>query len=201
MKGNEMAKPATLPADAAAPAKSNKVLIIIFVILWMATAAGGGWYFAQNAQTKQHEIEEQAAPEPRFIALETFTVNLQHEVGDQYLQVGITLKIEDPSLEERIKQHLPEIRSRLLLLLSGKYPSELAVTKGKKELARQIVAEVKQVLGLSVALPGVAQEHTAETAISDAQAAPVESAQPAEAAQTQGNDAYIEVLFTSFIIQ
>jgi len=85
MKGKEMATPTNPPADATAPAKSNKVLIII-VILSMAIAAGGGWYFTQNGPTKKHEVEEHPAPDPRFIALETFTVNLQHEVGDQYLQ-------------------------------------------------------------------------------------------------------------------
>lgn len=187
-----MAKPAAkptakaAPADAAAaPAKSNKLLIIIIAVLVLVVAGGAGWYFTRDhAPAAGHADGAKAAPaaapqpaqQPKYIPLgEKFTVNLQQEEGDRYLQVGITLKILDTKLEETIKEVMPEIRSKLLLLLSSKKPSELASSEGKQRLVQQVIAEVDAILGMGTA--------------------PV--AAPA-AAKTSG---VVDVLFTDFIIQ
>lgn len=185
-----MAKPAAKPTAkaapsdaAAAPAKSNKLLIIIIAVLVLVVAGGAGWYFTQDhAPAAEHAKGAKAAPaaaapqQPKYIPLgEKFTVNLQQEEGDRYLQVGITLKILDAKLEETMKATMPEIRSKLLLLLSSKKPSELASSEGKQRLVQQVIAEVDAILGMDTA--------------------PV--AAPA-AAKTSG---VVDVLFTDFIIQ
>jgi flagellar protein FliL len=197
------AKPAASAAKeetpVAAPPKSKKMLIIGIVLLLAIIAGGAGWYFSKgHAAGDAHAEAPKAEPphEAKFVSLgENFTVNLQREEGDQYLQAGITLKVMQPELEEKIKAAMPEIRSKLLFLLSSKKPSELQTIEGKKKLISEIIAETDGVLGLPVPPAATAPAH--EAAASGAASAPV-----AAAAVTEPNTkGVVDVLFTSFIIQ
>jgi flagellar FliL protein len=200
------AKPAPAPATkeeapVAAPPKSKKMLIIGGVVLLMIIAGGAGWFFSKGSAPAAAGHEEAAkktepAHEAKFVSLgENFTVNLQREEGDQYLQAGITLKILQPELEEKIKTQMPEIRSKLLFLLSGKKPSELQTMEGKKKLIAEIIAEVDGALGLGKA-PAEETPHDAGSAVAADSA--VAEAQSAPEPKTTG---VVDVLFTSFIIQ
>lgn len=149
-----MSKPAKPAApkkeDAAAAAPpNNKKFIIIIAALLLVIAGGAGWYFMKGKQEGHAEEKKVEVPkDPKFIPLDAFTVNLQREESDQFLQVNISLKILEPELEEKIKGVLPEIRSKLNLLLSSKKPSELATAEGKKKLAAEILTETNNVLGI-----------------------------------------------------
>ncbi|MDO8925436.1 MAG: flagellar basal body-associated FliL family protein [Sideroxyarcus sp.] len=194
-------------APAAAPPKSKKMLIIIIVLLLLGIAGGAGWFFSKGSAPEGEHAEaakEESHLEAKFVPLgENFTVNLQREEGDQYLQAGITLKILQPELEEKIKATMPEIRSKLLFLLSGKYPSELQTAEGKKKLIAEIIAETDAVLGLGTApaahTAAPAHETGHEAAASGAASAPV--AAHAVAADKPKTTGVVDVLFTSFIIQ
>lgn len=214
------AKPAAAaPAEAAAvPAKSSKKIITISALV-LAIAGGAGWYFTKghapqegHAPEDKHaeKVKEESLHEPIFVSMgENFTVNLQREEGDQYLQAGITLKILQPELEEKIKKRMPEIKSKLLFLLSSKRPSELQTSEGKKKLIAEIITEVDGALGLGTepahaAAPVAAPAHGAEVAdahavSASAPAAPTApQAEPVAVHKTKG---VVDVLFTSFIIQ
>jgi len=199
-----MAKPApvkTAPAETvAAPAKSHKLLIIIIAVLVLVIAGGAGWYFSQShAPSAEHAEEVKAAPvlQPKYVPLgDKFTVNLQQEEGDRYLQVGITLKVLDAKLEEEIKTAMPEVRSKLLLLLSSKKPSELVSSEGKKVLVEQVIAEVDGILGVAAAAVAHAPAPHGE-----AEHAAAASAAPPAAPQAAKTTGVVDVLFTDFIIQ
>jgi flagellar protein FliL len=200
------AKPtAQKPEDPAAPKKSNKKLFIIAgVVLLLAIAGGAGWYFTKGKNAEHHVEEAKIIPPkpPIFMALEPFTVNLQSEGSDQYLQMGISLKYFDPELEARIKLNLPEVRSKILQLLTTKTASELLTPEGKNKLVKEIISMSNSVLGIVVApvkpaasaVSETATEAQVEPAAAEAAVAPAHKA-PAE---KQG---IIDVLFTSFIIQ
>lgn len=200
------AKPAApaAPAEGApAPAKSNKLLIIIIGLLVLIVAGGAGWYFTKgNAPAEEHAAEaHKPAPvlEPKFIPLgEKFTVNLQREEGDQYLQAGITLKILEPELELKIKNAMPEIRSKLLFLLSSKKPSELVTSEGKAVLVEQVVAEVDGILDIESKAPAAHAEAHAPAA--HGESAPAATA-PAAAPKEPKTTGVVDVLFSDFIIQ
>ena len=78
------------------------------------------------------------------MAVDSFTVNLQPEHGDQYLQVAFTLQVEGPEQVELIKANMAKVRSRVLLLLSGKKASEISTVEGKQQLAGEILAAVNE---------------------------------------------------------
>jgi flagellar FliL protein len=146
---SKAAKPAA-PEGGDDKPKSKKMLFIIIGVLVLVIGAGAAFMLMGShggAEEEEAAVQEEHAAKPVFVQLEPFTVNLQREEGDQFLQVGITLKVMSPTLEEEIKANLPEIRSKLLLLLSGKRASELSTNEGKLTLQEEIIADVNEILG------------------------------------------------------
>ncbi len=181
------------PAAGAAPQKPNSKLLIIIIVLLAAMMGAGGWYFTKGKE----EVKVAPPKNPIFIPLEAFTVNLQRESSDQYLQLGLTLKVFEPDYENKIKLNLPDIRSKILQLLTTKTATELLTAEGKKKLIGEIISMSNSSIGISnpashtvkpAAIP--AESQVAETTPHDV-AAPV----PVE------KNGVVDVLFTSFIIQ
>ena len=155
--------PDTDAGEAAPPAKKKRSLLKILLLLTLPLgggAAGGAWYFLHDEQpavpakpgtAKAATAKPVASKPPVFVTLEPFTVNLQHEdASPQYLQVGLALKVTDAAVGDAIKLHMPEIRNRVLLLLSGKKASEISTTEGKNTLSTELSREIAQPLAGSV---------------------------------------------------
>ena len=140
---------ASIPEDGAEaqPKKKSKKKLVLMLTALLLLGGGGGaaWYFNSEttleAETKKHA--EPAKP-PVFVTLENFTVNLQPEVGDQYLQTAIVLKVASMETSDLIKMHMPEVRNRILLLLSSKKASGLTSVQGKEVLSSEILALLKK---------------------------------------------------------
>lgn len=133
-------------ADAAAPKSSPKKLMIIIALGTLVLALGGGtaFFFMQGKDDSHAPKKSVKAEIPEYLQLEPFTVNLQPETGDQYLQIQFTLQVAGVPQAELIKANMPKVRSRVLLLLSGKKASEISTVEGKRQLADEIIASVKQ---------------------------------------------------------
>ncbi len=140
--------PEAVEPPAAAPKKSKKKFVLILIILLVLLGAGGGaaWYFmGKDAGGAAQAKAKQAPKPPVFMVIEPFTVNLQPDgAGDQFLQVAFSLQVATEKDVDTIKLYLPQVRSRLLLLLSGKKASEISTIEGKKALSEEIIAQVKQ---------------------------------------------------------
>jgi flagellar FliL protein len=119
-------------------AKGKLTLMIVLAVLLLSAGAGGAWWYLSQIQ------DGTASKPPVFVSLETFTVNLQSEHSDQHLQTNLTLKIGDARTLDLIKLHMPEVRNRILLLLSNKESSNLTDIAGKKKLAAELLAEINQ---------------------------------------------------------
>jgi flagellar FliL protein len=146
MKANPKAKAEAKPEPAAPVAGSKKKLLIMIgaAVLVLGLAGGGAaWYFMQKGgeQTEEGEPKKEVVP-PEYVAIESFTVNLQPEDGEQYLQLAFTLEVAGLEQVELIKKNMPKVRSRILLLLSSKHASEINTPEGKQQLS----AEIKQAL-------------------------------------------------------
>ena len=206
-KDNKMAqntKPAAQkPEDPTVAKKSSKKLVLgIVASLVLVIAAGAGWYFTKGKDDAQQVEEVKVVPPktPIFVALEPFTVNLQREVNDQYLQMGITLKLFESEFEAKIKASLPEIRSKILQLLTTKTATELLTAEGKTQLVKEILALSNSVIGIvthpaPTIVPGAAAADLAASAPAPASASAPAAAKPVEP------KGVVDVLFTSFIIQ
>lgn len=186
------AVPAAAAPQAGAPAKGGsrkKVILIALIGLALGGGGAGAWFYLhKGADQPGHEPVRAAAP-PVFINLEPFTVNLQPDgAADQYLQAVAVLRVADDATAGTLKQYMPELRHRVLLLLSSKKAAELSTPAGREQLAEQLRAEANRIL-------------------SGASGAPAQHAQPGNAAPGDTpRPAPVEgpvrgVLFTSFIIQ
>ena len=127
------------------PAKSGKLkkilIIAVGAIVLLGAGAGGAWFFIGKTHGPARPAPE---PPPVFFPLESLTVNLQSDDGAMhYLRAGLTLKLKDEKVQLLVTEHMPEVRSRVLLLLSGKRPDDLATVDGKKQLANELRASVE----------------------------------------------------------
>jgi len=193
--------PADLPQ--AAPQKKGKLIVIIAIVaILLAAAAGAAWFFLGRSGADEEEQPRASAKPPVFLPVDQFTVNLQPEDGSQFLQVAMTLKVIDQETAEAIKSLLPEVRSRVLLLLSSKKASHLTSPEGKTKLAAEIIREVEAPLP-----QGKHKAKTKKTAKADADAPKSAKntkkarAQPEAEADEPAPHRVQAVYFTHFIIQ
>jgi flagellar protein FliL len=156
MKGSEMAEQPEVQeagTEEAAPKKSNKKLIIIIIAVAVLLIGGGvgAWMMmgdkpAEEGEHAEAEEHDEPAPitEPVFVKLDTFTVNLNPEEGEKYLQVDITLNATDAHDAEVLEKFMPQVRNRILMVLTSKLPSEIADMDGKKTLSAEITEQVNE---------------------------------------------------------
>jgi len=149
MKANPKAKAEAKVEAPPPPAGSKKKLLIMIIAGVLVLALGGGgaaWYFLQKngpAEAAAAEKKKESGP-PVYVAVDPFTVNLQPEDGEQYLQLAFTLQVGGLEQVELIKNNMPKVRSRILLLLSSKHASEINTPEGKHQLSTEIMQAVKQ---------------------------------------------------------
>jgi len=147
-------------AEAApAPKKSKKLLILVVVIVILAIAAGGAFMLLgkkKSAEGEEPAEESHATHEwpkfdpskpPVFMPLEPFTVNLQPENGEQFLQVVISVRVIDAHVGDTVKSYVPQIRHEILSLLAGKKASEITTPEGREDLADEMKGIMNDVLG------------------------------------------------------
>ncbi|MGF6791388.1 flagellar basal body-associated protein FliL [Paraburkholderia sp. 35.1] len=134
----------TAPQQAApaSPGPMKRIILIVLIALIAAGAAGAGMWFFMSKRAPV-AVSAEAAPAqsavPLFFPLESMTVNLQSDDGQQhFLRIGLTLKLGDAATQQALTDHMPEVRSRILLALSNKHPEELAPLEGKRALAEEL---------------------------------------------------------------
>jgi len=206
------AAPATTDEPKGKGGGKNKLLVLLLGTILVAAAGAGGWYyFVASAAHSTQETRVQPGKPPVFVNLEPFTVNLQQESGaDQYLQAVAVLRVIDDKASETLKQYMPELRHRTLMLLSSKKASEIATPDGREKLALEMRATVNQLIAAATGKTprvAVAAIRTSPAAIpAPPAAAPVAKpldggAIPQPVIDHAADEPVQSVLFTSFIIQ
>lgn len=158
-----MAKASEETEGAAPPKKNKKMLIIVVAAVVLILGIGGAAAFLLLGGSGDHEGEEgettaEKAPAakkkdksgkevlPVYVPLDAFTVNLVPENGEQYLQVVMSIEVNDIKLGDKVKSYTPKLRNNIMLLLSSKKASDLVSREGKEKLAREIRDMISNVL-------------------------------------------------------
>lgn len=130
-----------------APKKRSRLFILLALItVILCGEAGYGWWLMKQKkdadQPASVKVEPPAAPV--FMPLDTFTVNLvtADNNPDRVLYIGLTLRLPDDETRHQLSNFLPEVRSRLLMLISRQESSQLASEAWKQ----QLIAQIKKVL-------------------------------------------------------
>jgi flagellar protein FliL len=133
--------PATTATPEVIPPKKRKLGLLLFVaVLGMAAAGAGGAYYYFNYLNQPHAPVVEAPTAPIFVALEPFTVNLQPGGRARFLHVGVTLKVADAKTQALVVQYLPEVRSRVLTVLSNRQADALVAAADKAQLSVDLMA-------------------------------------------------------------
>ncbi|APX74131.1 flagellar basal body-associated FliL family protein [Achromobacter insolitus] len=85
-----------------------------------------------------------AVPAPIFVPIEPFTVTLQNPDTERIMHVGLTLRVSDEQTRTRLEKYMPEVRSRILMVLSSQSPTGVQTQQGKTEMAAAIKQAVNR---------------------------------------------------------
>jgi flagellar FliL protein len=86
----------------------------------------------------------QAVPAPIFIPITPFTVTVQSPDRERIVHIAMTLRVADEQSRQRIEKYMPEVRSRVLMLLSAQTPENVQTPQGKVDLAAAILKTVNR---------------------------------------------------------
>ena len=136
----------TTLAESSGGSKKLLWVMIILVLLSSAGAAAAIYLVLDQRNSSDSGEAQQQTVEltpPVFTRIEPLTVNLADDrYGSRLLYTGITLRVGNEQSKTIIEEHMPQVRSRLLILLSGKQATALPSTEGKEELAQAIISRL-----------------------------------------------------------
>ena len=119
-------------------------LICVCIVIAVASAAGAYFYLGSRSQPKEHQVEQKT---PIFVNLEPLTLNLRkasENDDDRLLQLTITVQVGEKEHEELLKLYMPQVRNRMLLLLSSKSAAQIGDDEGKRQLMKDILAKLRE---------------------------------------------------------
>ena len=195
------AKLAETEVEVPPPKKKGKLMLFIVIgALVLVLGGGGAAYFllkkkpaAESADGEEPPTEVKAKKKdkkadhnpPSFHKFDkAFTVKLQTEQQEAYLQAEVQLRVLDSAALELLKQYDPELKHRIMLILLAKKASDLGTAQGVQRLSNEIRETVNNTLEPPVPKKGKERAEVKEPGDVAAPDAPVQA-----------------VLFTSFIIQ
>ena len=181
---------AAASAPEAAPKKKGKTLLFVLigvVVLAIAGAGGALLLLKKNAADDEFDDEHEPAAAkpvdpksaPTFLPLDTMVVNLADAGGNRYIQVGLTLQLQDSATGDAVKAFMPSIRSRVLVILSKRTADDVLSAEGKERLSADIIGAVAETMGYAAPKPAEGEGKRRRAAPGPVQA----------------------VLFSSFIVQ
>lgn len=136
----------TLSTRQPSPSPRLIALLIALSVVAAAAAAGATYYFSSRRSAEAAPAATPLPAAPLFVALEPMTVNLQPGGRSRFLHAAVTLKVPDAKSQALVTQYLPEVRSRLLTVLSNRASDALITPEEKAKLAAEIMAALNQPL-------------------------------------------------------
>lgn len=135
--------------------KLKMIIIIVLALLLVAGASVGVTWFllmkngsigtgkaeAEHAAAPQAPVKQEAIYEPLTPA---FVVNFKYEGKPRYMQVSLALMARDPVAMAALKEHMPLLRNRLVMLFSSQDFAALITPAGKEMLRQQATATVQE---------------------------------------------------------
>lgn len=164
--------------DPQAAAKKKKLIMLggIGAVLLML-AGGGSWLMisllsGDTAEQPQADADSEAAgtdekpapakatakPPAEYIALDpAFLANFTIGNRQRYLQVSIVAMARDTKHIEALRSHMPLVRNRIVMLLSGENFEQLQTDEGRVLLQQKVLAAIQELLQKETGQPGIEQ--------------------------------------------
>lgn len=134
---------------AAQSGKKSPLLILLILLIILGICAIGAYAYVEISKLKNQVtdmnsgkpvVKEVVPVVPVYMDLDTFTVSLKPDAqdSDRILYIGLTLKVTDAKTKTLLEEHLPDVRSRLLVLFSQQTAAELTGDQAKAMLATKV---------------------------------------------------------------
>lgn len=166
--------------DPEAAAKKKKLILLGGVAALLLLLAGGGTWFAlhllnkpaaepateQAAATvdekKSEKHEEKGAKAAAKVAFyesldPAFLANYSVGGRQHYLQVGLSALTREQEVGDALRKHMPLVRNRIVMLLSGESFEQLQTDEGRAQLQQKLLAAIQEILQKETGKPGVEQ--------------------------------------------
>ncbi|WP_350389101.1 flagellar basal body-associated FliL family protein [Castellaniella sp. FW104-7C03] len=118
---------------------------ILLLIIIIGASVGGTMLFMNRnspstpaANMAATVVPAPAAPvvvAPIFAELEPFTVTLYGEMRNRILYTAITLRLADEASRKQIEDYMPEVRDRILKVLSSQPLAQVQTPEGRQALS------------------------------------------------------------------
>ena len=145
----------------------KKILLIVTGAIFICGATGVATYFFlvdksqgedEQASDQPEKSEQKSSAPPIYHTLHPkFIVNFLNPGRARYLEVSLEVMSREEKVIEAVKQHMPAIRDRLVLLFSSQESKIIATREGKEALRNKVLTEIQQVLQEQINQPGIEQ--------------------------------------------
>src|SRR5690606_32999537 len=126
------------------------ILGLLLVVMIIGASVAATYFFLQksgvlglglntaNAEYVEPPRPAVPLPAPIFASLEPFTVTLRDERTTRILYLAITLRLVDEVSRQTITEYMPEVRDRVLRLLSIQHPTYIQTPEGRERLVQHL---------------------------------------------------------------
>lgn len=140
---------------------------ILLLIVIIGASIGGTMLFmnrgslsspstAPATNTAPAAVTPPVVPAPIFAELEPFTVTLYGEVRNRILYTAITLRLADEASRKQIQDYMPEVRDRILKVLSAQELARIQTPQGRQALSDALKADLSRPFAPQLPGPHVA---------------------------------------------
>lgn len=129
------------------------IIIAVVVVLLLVAGIGAALFFTGAFSAKKGGGGANAAhaavakhPPIYFSIQPAMVVNFQNPTQARYLQVAIDVMARDPKVIKEVKNNMPAIRNRLIILLSAQHYDRISTPDGKQKLRKEVRDSINAVL-------------------------------------------------------
>ncbi len=134
--------------------KKGGIKKLLFILIPAIIVLGGGGFAAYHflfAKTKGKVSSKPAnisqIKSGPMINLKPFLTNLANKNKMSYIKVSISIELKQGSNSGAFKQLTPQIRNRIIMIMSSKTSREINTPQGMLSLRHQIARSLNQILG------------------------------------------------------
>lgn len=162
--------------DPEAAAKKKKLILLGGIGALLLILAGGGTWFALHLLNKpateenvaaadekkaEHSAEKGEKAKAKVAFYESldpaFLANYSVGGRQHYLQVGLSALAREQEVGDALRKHMPLVRNRIVMLLSGESFETLQTDEGRTQLQQKLLAAIQDILQKETGKPGVEQ--------------------------------------------
>ncbi|MFT3931527.1 MAG: flagellar basal body-associated FliL family protein [Spongiibacteraceae bacterium] len=122
-------------------------------------AAEGGEHAPAEAKKDEHAKEEHGKEKKSvYDVLEpSFLANYQVDGRTHYLQVSLAVMAREEDGVAAVKKHMPLVRNRIVMLLSGEAFEQLQTDEGRTQLQQKLLKAIQEIMQKETGKPQIEQ--------------------------------------------